>query len=451
MKNVLQLRALGVVAGFAPALLLAQVTTTFDSGSTGADGALDIPADQSVELPLPPDGILNFTTVSVAEGATLTFLRNSINTPVYMLCTGDVQIDGTIDVSGKQTVGNYLGGEPGPGGFRGGQAGFEGATGNEGGWGLGPGGSAPGPAFNENNFDEIPTVGRANYSRVNDINVSSIRANPLPNDGAVYGSPLLVPLIGGSGGGGADSAELGGGGGGGGAILIASNTEIVIGETGEILARGGVGGYASINFSTQLGVMANAGSGGAIRLVAPGVYGTGSLNVRARPFSSSESSTTNSTTLAGDGRIRIDSIFRQNPEDSSEFLGVTFSPVAAASVGGNMVAILADRPQLDILNVAGQAIQEGTTTAVNVQLSAGADPNQPITVQARNFDKVVPISIVITPDNGDRVVVDDEIDNSTATGTNPASKVINLDFPVNVRCDVQVWVRQELVTETPVF
>jgi hypothetical protein len=44
--------------------------------------------------------------------------------------------------------------------------------------------------------------------------------------GPTYGTPALIPLIGGFGGGGVDGNETNGGGGGGGAILIASTTLI---------------------------------------------------------------------------------------------------------------------------------------------------------------------------------------------------------------------------------
>ena len=83
-------------------------------GSDGADGALEVTENQT--LTLPPDGIFNYTTVTIAEGATLTFERNALNTPAYLLATGDVTIAGTIDVLGK--VGSGLsGGKGGPAWF----------------------------------------------------------------------------------------------------------------------------------------------------------------------------------------------------------------------------------------------------------------------------------------------------------------------------------------------
>src|SRR2546430_13778595 len=70
----------------------------FDSGSDGSYGPLDITANTTLDLP--PDGILKCTTITIASGATLKFNRNALNTPVYLLATGNVTLDGTIDVSG---------------------------------------------------------------------------------------------------------------------------------------------------------------------------------------------------------------------------------------------------------------------------------------------------------------------------------------------------------------
>lgn len=85
-------------------LLLASGMSTaqgqvFDFGSDGTFGAIDITVDTTLDMP--PDGIFNATTINVASGATLKFNRNALNTPVYLLATGDITIDGTIDVSGS--------------------------------------------------------------------------------------------------------------------------------------------------------------------------------------------------------------------------------------------------------------------------------------------------------------------------------------------------------------
>src|SRR5688500_20367247 len=44
---------------------------TFVSGSTGADGALNPAAN--ITIPLPPSGILNFTTINIPSNVTVNF------------------------------------------------------------------------------------------------------------------------------------------------------------------------------------------------------------------------------------------------------------------------------------------------------------------------------------------------------------------------------------------
>ena len=94
----------------AVALMLAAVPAqAFDSGSTGADGSLA--PSVSTELALPEDGVFNFTSVDIPEGVTLTFAKNSTNTPVVMLVSGDVSIAGSILLGGL--VGGVVGLESG--------------------------------------------------------------------------------------------------------------------------------------------------------------------------------------------------------------------------------------------------------------------------------------------------------------------------------------------------
>ena len=84
---------------------------TFNSGSTGADGAFNPIANTT--LTLPPSGIFNFTTVMIPSGVTVRFTPNAANTPVTLLATGNVSIAGTIDISaanGSNVVsGTFLG------------------------------------------------------------------------------------------------------------------------------------------------------------------------------------------------------------------------------------------------------------------------------------------------------------------------------------------------------
>lgn len=388
MKRIQALCAI-VLVGALPALVQAQ---GFSSGSTGADGALNVTSDTTLNVP--PNGIFNFTTINVASGMTLSFNRNALNTPVYLLATGDVTVAGTINVDGGVGTSNPpVGGAGGPGGFDGGMPGFI---------SIGPGaGYGPGAGKGGTHSTSGASIaGAGAYAEVSTSNST--------NNGTAYGSPLLVPMLGGSGGGGSTGNPGTGGGGGGGALLIASSTRIAI--TGTLNARGG----------SQPGSNGH-GSGGAIRLLSPVVSGTGSLNVTGGAWGPA----------AGHGRIRIDTIDRRD-------LRLNFNPLSAANVGSFMAVFSNPTPRLDILNAAGTAIPEGAADPVFIQLPFGSTPERTVTVQARNFSGVVPIRVVLTPDSGDLIVVDDQIDNTTV---NPAQKTVNVTLPINVRTHVGVWTR----------
>jgi len=106
----------------------------FDSGSTGADSAFEPTASKTVDLP--ENGVFNFTTVNIPTGVTISFKKNAKNTPVTILATGDVTINGTINVSGA-SGNSIIPGIGGPGGFNGGQGAAANQTGKR---GEGPGG-----------------------------------------------------------------------------------------------------------------------------------------------------------------------------------------------------------------------------------------------------------------------------------------------------------------------
>src|SRR5688572_31092199 len=72
----------------------------FNSGSDGSYGALNITANTNLQVP--PNGIFHCTTINVALNQTLRFTKNANNTPVYLLATGNVTINGTINVAGAQ-------------------------------------------------------------------------------------------------------------------------------------------------------------------------------------------------------------------------------------------------------------------------------------------------------------------------------------------------------------
>lgn len=241
---------------------------TFDSGSTGADGAF-APTTNTV-VALPPSGVLNYTSVTIPAGVTVSFQRNVANTPVVMLASGLVKIAGTIDISGSPGITSTLpvvlgitnkGGKGGPGGFDGGMGGAP-EQNRLGGAGFGPGAGNGGcsPYY-------IATGGSFALPG------SSWACPSAPT----YGSNAMLPVIGGSGGGGGSggttstSAAGSGGGGGGGALLLVSSVAVEL--TGQILAKGGVGGYCSS------GGGGGCGSGGMIRIIAPAYSGQGLIDI----------------------------------------------------------------------------------------------------------------------------------------------------------------------------
>ncbi|HVQ38098.1 MAG TPA: hypothetical protein VMS31_11230 [Pyrinomonadaceae bacterium] len=196
---------------------------SFSSGSTGADGALDLTTGPCQrEIQLPESGILNYTSIIIPGACSVRFKPNFRNTPAILLVSGSVSIEGTISLSALFPPFPSCGTIPAPG-----AGGFYGGAINQ------PGGGAGG--------------GRP--------------AGPL--NGKWVGSLSLVPIVGGSGGAGGSSFT---GGSGGGAIVIASSG--TIGVSGVIVANGSRNNCAP----------SGGGAGGAIRLVANSITVTGTLS-----------------------------------------------------------------------------------------------------------------------------------------------------------------------------
>lgn len=359
----------------------------FESGSDGSDGTLQVLAGETIVLDLPADGIFNYTTVNIEATGLLQFNRNALNTPVYILATGDITIAGTVRLNGLAGT-LTAGGHGGPGGFDGGPPS---SPGFGAGAGQGPGAGQPG------------SVSGSQQAGVGGHGT----ADGLANDGGTYGSQFLLPLIGGSGGGG--SSGNNGGGGGGGAILFASSTSIELTSGALVEARGASG----------VNTVVGGGSGGSIRFVAHVVSGAGQVNVNGSQGSSNA------------GRVRIDTL------DNSG-INFNFVPSNTTSVGSFMISIPDNLPQLDIVEVAGQAIAEGAPDPISILLPFGSPTMRTVRVQGRDFTGMVPISVVLTPESGDSIVVDSTID---MTSGNPATVDVSVDFPSNTVTHVHAWTR----------
>lgn len=402
----LQVAVLGLVLSFAlsiawmPAAARAQLNT-FSSGSTGADGAFAPATSQTIQVP--ESGGFNFTTINIPTGVTITYTRNSKNSPVTILATGDVTIAGTISISGGNGLNNGGGGRGGPGGYDGGAAGFGfdtfvGATGD------GPGGGGGGSSTAGTN---LGGGGGGGYA-IAGITGGAQNANSLGGaGGAKYGSSTILPLIGGSGGGGGGAVagnRGGAGGGGGGAILIASSTSINF--TGTISSLGGSGGFVG-----AAGAGGGGGSGGVIRLIANTITGAGALNV-----SGANGGVTSSFPGGGNGApgfVRIEafnfSVFNPNVPTNSAFFSLP-NPVTAPSA-----------PSLRIASVAGVAAPATPlgSLAGMPDIVVPSTTTNPVTVaiEAMNIPAGTVVQVTLIPLNGSRI----NVQTGPLSSTQPAS------------------------------
>jgi hypothetical protein len=363
---------------------------TVNSGSTGADGVFAPTAN--VRLPIPHDGVFNFTTINIPAGVTVTFAtRPGVRQPpIAFLATGNVVLAGRIDVSGGNGGGGgggaqlfANGGVGGPGGYEGG-AGSNSLLGMSGGAGLGPGGGLPGSA------SAFP--GHAGH----------LSAAAGASGGRAYGDARLVPLIGGSGGGGAASQFFGstggGGGGGGGALLLASSGTITL--SGSINANGGVGGASD-------GPAGGSGSGGAVRLVASTITGNVSIDVTGGPGASA-------------GRIRLEAFTNTATVGGGALGGVTVgSPdVIALSVVGLRIAAIA--------GVQAPAAPGASYAAPDVVLPVGTTSPVTVAVESSQIPPGTTVTVTATPLSGPPVAA---ISTPLAGTLAAATATATLDIP----------------------
>lgn len=377
----------------------ASAHAAFVSGSTGVLGVFN-PTSNTV-VTLPPDGVLNYSTITIPTGVTVTFQKNAANTPVYMLATGDVAINGKIDVSGTNAVGTSIG-RGGPGGFDGGSAG---SVGGNGGKGLGPGGGFQGNYSN----------GQAGGGGFGTIGVSGWGTSFDGAGGSTYGNVRLLPLIGGSGGGGGGGIPASGsspGGGGGGAVLIASSSSISL--MGSIYANGGNGG-------TSPGGGAG-GSGGGVKLVANTISGNGSVlaNGGAPGYQSGR---------GGAGIVRFETVINS--------FSSTTSPSYTYGLPGDV--FLSNMPSLSITSIAGVNVTASPTGAYNqpdiVLPNTTVNPVA-VSVSATNIPDGTTVTVKVTPQFGNSSSVNTVLSGAVATGnvtlSTPYTNVITVQATFTV-------------------
>jgi hypothetical protein len=372
----------------------------FSSGSTGADGPFSPTVNTVVTLP--PSGIFNYTTVNIPAGVTVTYLKNTTNTSVVILATGDVTIAGSLNVRGNSSpnVGAAGDGNQGDDGQpgKGGPGGFDGGKGGNdlggapllvsffAGTGLGPGGGGGGASWLTSTNCDCRGCSTSGFSKsepgagggfgaaagaAGDASCVLGSVNYVqPQGGPSYGSTLLLPLIGGSGGGGGGGGSTfagSGGGGGGGAILIASSGTVSV--TGSVLADGGASGSTA---GGGCGSTGGGGSGGAIRIIATTIAGNGTISAAGGGAGGIGTCGSVDRVVQGSagapGRVRL--------EAETITRTAASNPVATSDLPGNV--FVAGFPTLTISSVAGVPAPSTPTGTADITLPAGT-PN-PVTV-----------------------------------------------------------------------
>ena len=380
--------ALTVLLSYEP-LVHAQ---SFNCGSTGADGALNVTTPGTYDFypgntqlfssPVDPEGdnIYHFTTINIASGVTLRMTGKFLNGPVFLLASGVVQIDGTIDLNGggghlsTTILAERVPSIPGAGGYSGGVGGNSTSPAQP---GLGPGGGA-------------------------------IIGNGFGGGGSFTGNAFLVPLIGGSGGGGVrvNTSFFGAGGGaGGGALLLCSSTSIVV--SGTISANGGGGDPLS---------NPGGGSGGAIRLVTPTLSGAGTLNVGGGAGGG--------VSPGGSGRIRLEAFQNTfNGGSINTSIGTLASPFA-------LFLPTTPAPSVRVVSVDGQPVPANPTGSFTVP-DVAINKSAAVTVQiaASNIPPGTVVKLYISSENAPDQTIDSlPLAGTLATSTATASVVLPPGF-----------------------
>ena len=338
----------------------------FTSESTGTDGELNVTTD--TQLQLPPDGVFNFTTVTIQSLKKLTFQKNANNTPVYILATGNVTIAGTIDISGVSVGCVPTPGAGGPGGYGGGYGGPEGEPGGK---GLGPGGG-------EGGSDD------GSFLRGGGGGYGTAGGSWQADGGPSYGNVNIVPVIGGSGGGGSFGAQGHNGyagPGGGGAIVIASSGTINI--SGSIDAEGG---------ETTCADWGGNGSGGAIKLMANYISGSGTLLAKGGYPTRGN--------YGGSGRIRLEAEYSNTFNGTSD-PAYTFIDTPGSVLPANLPGLAITSIVASTGNYPAPASPTGSYSQPDILLPSGSSSLVTVNVAAQHIPTTAIVTVTVIPQYGD--------------------------------------------------
>lgn len=360
--------------------------TSFDSGSTGSDGALSFAPNSgtivfdpaALNLDADGDGVYHFTTITIPAGTTVRLGAAKLGEgrPVVWLASGAVTIAGNVDLNGAGGHGSTAvpaPSEAGAGGFAGGSGGT--ASGAPAQAGSGPGGGRVAAGKNGGSAAHFGPGSEASH----------LACAPT---GVPYGNRFLLPLLGGSGGGGGAGGTVNGlgGGAGGGALLIASSVSIDL--TGSIQARGGAPG-SGLGSNLKGG----GGSGGAVRLMAPDLRGTGTVDVSPFP------DFVNSACPGAPGRIRLEA-FR--------ITGLTNAgPLNSVTKGRPVNVFLpANAPSVRISRIGTVDVRANPTGSYEAP-DAVLNESSPVTltIVASNIPLGTQVQVTLVPDDGTSVTL----------------------------------------------
>lgn len=296
------------------------------------------PANWDASSPVPGKGVYDnnvfavvykYSTLNIPSSSSISYTNRSNTCPVVILVQGNATINGTLNL-------NSNGSQPGPGGF------FGGAFGNTAGTILGSAGGGPGGGQPSSTNGVL--AGSGSYSTFGTTGIGL---------GSLYGNDRIIPLIGGSGGG--AYYNISGQGGGGAVLLVVRGTLTV---NGMIQANA-----PSIDFNRY-----GAGSGGAIRIIAETLAGTGNLQA----ISGGGNNTT-----GGQGRIRIEKI-------NGALTGQNTAPIPSYGSVGVVAKLWPDNldPSVSVVSVGSISAPTdpfGGLTAPDIELPSEG----PFTVQAQ--------------------------------------------------------------------
>ncbi len=396
---------LSVLFGALPLAAIADINVP---GANGTDGVLNITANTVIDLSLAPDGtwdqdnsanaskgvfdpekwavVFKYSSVNIANGATVTFKNHASRAPVVWLVSGDVTIAGAVSLDGQSAIGSPNLSEPGPGGFRGATAYFSAGVDRSAGFGVGGGFHTQGGTYGSSGGN---------------------------SSNAPYGNPSLIPLLGGSGGS-VYRGWLGGGGAGAGALLIASSGTVNI--SGSLRGNGGNGANYWNNGDQQ----SYGGSGGAIRIICDTLQGNGSLNATGGGGYGS----------GGLGRIRLERVTNTNT------LQVVPDPSVVPLATGATALIWppADAPEVKVISIGGETAPADPRASFG---SAGADvalaqtASTPVIIETRNVEQAAQVQVRVTPrSNANATVVNATV--SSVVSTSPLVVRWTAALPVNV-------------------